>query len=139
MSGSRCKPACYAFVRASSEFAFQPPRMHMYHLLLRSVWFGGEEVKLGALLSPRSCLKKMCCSVSLAVDDAGPTCCSFGLCKRSSLITIRKLSLNSLAPWVVWRAKNLHSEQSLGNIRAILIHTALRREQCLGRNRVLSV
>lgn len=35
---------------ASSEFAFQPPCMHMYHPLFRSVRLEG--VKLSALLSP---------------------------------------------------------------------------------------
>jgi len=48
--------------------------------------------------------KKMCCSVSVAVNVA-PTCCSCVLRQCSSLIKIRKLSLNSLALWLVWRAK----------------------------------
>lgn len=95
-------PACCALVCASGEFAFQPPCMHMYHLLFRLVWFEGDETQRTAF--QRSCLKKMCCSVWLSVN-AGPTCCSCGLCKHSSLITIRKLSLNSLAPWLVQRAK----------------------------------
>ncbi|KAI9515317.1 hypothetical protein NQZ68_026049 [Dissostichus eleginoides] len=66
-------------VCASSEFAFQPPRMHIYHPLSGSVesgvgWReGGAEAQCTAFL--RSFLKKMCRSVSLAVD-AGPTCCS---------------------------------------------------------------
>lgn len=75
---------------------------------------------------PRSCLKKMCCSVSLAVD-AGPTCCSCGLCKHSSLITIRKLSLNSLALWLVWRAKICIQNKALEIYSDIVIHSAAKR------------
>lgn len=85
-----------------------------------------------------NCSKKMRRSLYPAVG-AVPTCCNCGLCKHSTLITIRELSLNSLAPWLVWRAKICIQSKALECIRVILLRRALRREQCLSKNRALSV
>lgn len=117
-------PACICTTRCSDQYSWG---------------LVGKGVKLSAPLFPRSCLKKMCCSVSLAVDAWSHLLQLCGLCKHSSLITIRKLSLNSLAPWLVWRAKICIQNKSFGNIRVILLRMAVQREQCLSEKRVLSV
>lgn len=64
--------------------------------------------------------------MSLAVD-AGPSCYSCGLCKRSSLITIRKLSLNSPphTPRLVWTAYICIGNDAFRNAAVISAHTAL--------------
>lgn len=143
LSEFRCASSFYLFACASSKFTFQPSCMHMYHLLFRSeprhvctrefvcVWHSVQ------CFHHKRC-KKMRGSLYPAVG-AVPTCCNCGLCKHSTLITIRELSLNSLAPWLVWRAKICVQSKALECIRVILLRRALRREQCLSKNRALSV
>lgn len=143
MSEFRCASLFYLFACASSKFTFQPSCMHMYHLLFSSeprhvctrefvcVWHSVH------CFHHKRC-KKMRRSLYPAVG-AVPTCCNCGLCKHSTLITIRELSLNSLAPWLVWRAKICIQSKALECIRVILLRRALRREQCLSKNRALSV
>lgn len=143
MSEFRCASSCSLFARASSKFTFQPSCMHMHHLLFRiraeacvHAWVCVCDIQFTAFTT--NCSKKMCRSLYPAVG-AVPTCCNCGLCKHSTLITIRELSLNSLAPWLVWRAKICIQSKALECIRVILLHRALRREQCLSKNRALSV
>lgn len=70
-SASWCTAACDLFEHASSEFAFQPCCMHMYHPLFRQcVCVRGAEVEHGSqfIPFPRNCLKKKSCLSSVAVD-----------------------------------------------------------------------
>lgn len=144
MSEFRCASLFYLFACASSKFTFQPSCMHMYHLLFSSEqrhvctreFVCVCDIQFTAFTT--NCSKKMRRSLYPAVG-AVPTCCNCGLCKHSTLITIRELSLNSLAPWLVWRAKICIQSKALECIRVILLRRALRREQCLSKNRALSV